>query len=151
MKLSDQEFGVSETGSMQIVAVAIAIFRGDRVLAMRRSARKDAGAGLWETISGRAAAGEEPLAAIAREVREECGLEVEIDPRPVDAYAAKRGEAPMTVIWYRGDWISGEVVPSEEHDAHAWMTIDELAATTTLTRLVEAVRRAAAARRGSLG
>lgn len=116
------------------------------MLAMRRAPEKDAGAGLWETISGRVAAGEEPLAAIAREVREECGLEVRIDPRPVDVYAARRGDAPMIVVWYRGDWVSGEVARSDEHDDHAWLTLDELGARTTLTRLVEAVRRAAGAR-----
>jgi 8-oxo-dGTP pyrophosphatase MutT (NUDIX family) len=132
------------TGENQIVAVAIAIFRGDRVLAMRRATGRDAGAGLWETISGRIAPGEEPLAAIEREVREECGLEVRLDPRPVEAYAARRGERPMTVIFFRGAHVSGEVVRSEEHDDHAWLTIDELAERTTLVRLVEAVRRAAA-------
>jgi 8-oxo-dGTP diphosphatase len=135
-----------ETGEMQIVAVAIAIFRGDRVLAMRRASGRDAGAGLWETISGRIAAGEDPLAAITREVREECGLEVRIDPRPVEAYAARRGDRPMTVIFFRGEHVAGEVVRSDEHDDHAWLTVEELAARTTLVRLVEAVRRAAAVR-----
>jgi 8-oxo-dGTP pyrophosphatase MutT (NUDIX family) len=131
------------TGENQIVAVAIAIFRGDRVLAMRRAPGRDAGAGLWETISGRIAPGEDPLAAIEREVREECGLEVRIDPRPVEAYAARRGEQPMTVIFFRGTHVRGEVVRSEEHDQHAWLTVDELAERSTLVRLVEAVRRAA--------
>ena len=50
----------------------------------RRFAAKDAGAGLWETVSGRVEADEAPLDAIAREVREETGLVVAIDPRPGD-------------------------------------------------------------------
>jgi 8-oxo-dGTP diphosphatase len=134
---------MSGTGEKQIVAVAIAIFRGDRVLAMRRAASKDAGAGLWETISGRIASGEDPLAAIVREVAEECGLQIEIDPRPVEAYAAMRGQEPMTVIFFRGRHVGGEVVRSDEHDDHAWLTLDELTERSTLVRLVQAVRRAA--------
>src|SRR5687767_4767511 len=113
---------------------------------MRRAATKDADAGLWETISGRVAPGEDPLDAVVREVREECGCEVRIDPVPVDAYAARRGEAPMIVIVYRGEHVAGEVARSDEHDAHAWLTIDELAERSTLVRLVDAVRRASAAR-----
>ena len=78
-----------------VLAVAAVIVRDDRVLAMRRSSAKDAGAGLWETVSGRVEADEAPLDAIAREVREETGLVVAIDPRPIDAYTARRGDAPM--------------------------------------------------------
>ena len=37
---------------------------------------------------------EQPLAALAREIDEESGREVTIDPRPVDAYVARRGELP---------------------------------------------------------
>jgi len=72
-----------------VAAVAVAVFRGGRVLAMRRSLRKDAGAGAWETLSGRVLPGEQPLQAALREAREECGLEVTIDPRPVASYQAQ--------------------------------------------------------------
>lgn len=129
-----------------VVAVAAVVIRGERVLAMQRAARKDAGAGLWETISGRVEIDEEPLDAVAREIEEECGLEVEIDPHPVDAYAARRNEAPMIVIVYRARHVAGEVCRSDEHDAHEWLTPAELRARTTLTRLADAVDRAVSAR-----
>lgn len=127
-----------------VVAVAAVIFKGERVLAMRRSMAKDAGAGLWETLSGRVEPGEEPLAALAREIEEECGLEVRIDARPVDAYAARRGSAPMVVLVYRAESIAGEVRRSDEHDAHAWWTPEEFRRESTLTRLADAIDRAAA-------
>jgi 8-oxo-dGTP pyrophosphatase MutT (NUDIX family) len=132
-----------------VAAVAVLIFRDGRVLAMRRAPHKDAGAGLWETVSGRIETGEQPLVAAAREVREETGLDVRLDETPVDAYVARRGEEPMIVVCYRAEWIAGEVVPSEEHDAHAWWTVEELAEKTTLSRLVDAVRRAASRRAAS--
>lgn len=123
--------------------MAAVVLREGRLLAMRRSADADAGAGLWETISGRVEQDEEPLHAVMREIAEESGLEVTIEPRPIDAYAARRGDLPMTVIVYRADWVSGDVQRSEEHDDHAWCTPEEFAGRSTLHRLAQAVRRAA--------
>jgi 8-oxo-dGTP diphosphatase len=125
-----------------VVAVAAVIVKGDRVLAMRRSAHKEAGAGVWETCSGRVGAGEEPLDAMRREIAEETGLEVELDPRPVDVYRARRGDREMIVIVYRADWKSGEVACSSEHDAYAFWTLAETEASAMPPRLIEAVRRA---------
>ncbi|MEC7519765.1 MAG: NUDIX domain-containing protein [Myxococcota bacterium] len=125
-----------------VLAVAAVVIRDGRVLAMRRSPDKDAGAGLWETLSGRVEADEQPLDALRREIAEECGLDVEIDPRPIDAYVARRGVEPMGVIAYRARWTGGEVRRSAEHDAHAWWTPEELRAHSTLRRLVDAVDRA---------
>ncbi|GAB5544354.1 MAG: NUDIX domain-containing protein [Sandaracinaceae bacterium] len=125
-----------------VLAVAAVVIREGRVLAMKRSATKDAGAGLWETLSGRVEPGEQPIEALRREIAEECGLAVEIDPRPIDAYTARRGEAPMIVVVYAARYVDGEVVRSEEHDAHAWWTPDEFRSHSSLTRLADAVDRA---------
>ncbi|MDQ3037837.1 MAG: NUDIX domain-containing protein [Myxococcota bacterium] len=132
-----------------VVAVVGVIVRGDRVLAMRRAATKDAGAGVWETCSGRLEPDEDPGVAIAREIVEETALEVRVEVRPVDAYVMRRGALPMAVIVYRADWIAGEVQRSDEHDAHAWWTLAELDASPMPRRLIDAVRRALAARSGN--
>jgi len=126
-----------------VVAVVIAVFRGDRVLAMRRAPDKDAGAGAWEALSGRVQPGEDPLRAASREAREECGLEPTIDPRPIASYQAKRNRDDMIVVVYRGASPSGEVVLSSEHDRSAWMTLDEFARACPFPQLVESVRLAA--------
>lgn len=125
-----------------VVAVVAVIVRENKVLAMRRAAHKDAGAGVWETLSGRLEIDEQPLDAIAREIEEECGLEVAIEPRPIDAYTARRDRSPMFVLIYRANWIAGEVRRSDEHDAHAWMDADEFRAHTKFDRLADAVDRA---------
>lgn len=129
-----------------VLAVAAAIVREGRVLAMRRAPHKDAGAGLWETVSGRVAADEQPIDAIGREIAEETGLEVgstiALEERPVDAYVARRGERPMCVVFYAARATSSAVRRSSEHDDHAWLTPEELAARGSPPRLVEAVRRA---------
>ena len=62
--------------------------------------------------------------------------------QPVDAYSARRGDDPMVVIVYRADTVDAEVHRSDEHDAHAWLGVDEFRQRCTLDRLVEAVERA---------
>lgn len=138
-----QETGMSDT-TYYVVAVAAIIFDRDKVLAMQRSVKKDAGPGLWETLSGRVEEGEEPLEAIKREITEECGLEVVVDSRPVQAYSSRRKNDPMILIIYRARYLSGEVKMSDEHDDYAWLTPDEFAARSTLKKLVEAVYEASA-------
>ena len=122
-----------------VVAVVGVVVRGGEILAMRRSTLK-VGAGLWETTSGRIEPGEEPIAAVAREIAEETGLEVRVTLRPVDTYAARRGDDPMVVIVFRADWVAGEVRRSDEHDAHRWVSPEAFAELTTLDRLAQAVR-----------
>jgi 8-oxo-dGTP diphosphatase len=125
-----------------IVSVAALVVRGSRILAMRRAPQNLAGPGLWETLSGRVEQGEEPRAAVEREIGEECGLEVELETRPFDAYAATRRGQPMIVILYRARYLAGEVQRSAEHDDHAWLTAEEFAARSSLMPLVHVVRRA---------
>ena len=48
----------------------------------------------------------------------------------------------MLAVVYRAVSPRGEVRRSEEHDAHRWWTPAELRASTTLTRLADAVDRA---------
>ncbi|MEM9194745.1 MAG: NUDIX domain-containing protein [Myxococcota bacterium] len=125
-----------------VVAVAVVVVRGARVLALRRALTKDAGPGLWETVSGRLEHDEQPRDAAIREALEETGLDVSIGDAPVDAYTAQRAGRPMVVIVYRGDSTDGDVVISDEHDRHAWWTPEEFRERSSLTRLADAVDRA---------
>lgn len=133
---------MDETTQLYVVAVAAIIIRDGKVLAMRRSKTKDAGAGVWETLSGRVPLAEEPLDSVKREIFEECGLEVEIEPRPVTAYQATRNHLPMIVLVYRAASKHGEVVLSQEHDDYAWLTPEEFARRSSLKKLVDTVYQA---------
>ncbi len=136
---ADREPEVRPEDAGYVVAVAALIFKGGKVLAMRRAKSKDAGPGLWETLSGRVHPGEEPLEAVRREIKEECGLTVSLDPRPITAYSAKRNADDMILILYRADYLAGEVIMSHEHDAFAWLTPEAFAKTSTLSKLAEVV------------
>jgi len=124
----------------QWVAVTVLVFRGDRMLSMRRAATQNAGPGLWEGVSGRVQAGEDPIAAARREVTEETALRVNVQPRPVAAYAALRRGEPMTVIVFVAEHEEGEVVLSEEHDACRWCELRELTELGVPEQLVDAAR-----------
>lgn len=128
--------------SKQTVAVTVLIFRQGRMLSMRRSSSQEAGPGLWEGVSGRVRAGEDPIAAARREVIEETALDVEIRPRPLTAYAALRRGEPMTVIVFLADHRNGEVVLSDEHDDYRWCTEAEVSELGVPVRLADAARSA---------
>ena len=138
----------SGDGAPFVAAVEVFVFRGERLLAMRRSRRSEAAAGAWDALSGRIRPGEHPLDAARREVGEESGLEIRIDPRPITSYVAKRNRDAMVVVAYRAESETGEVVLSPEHDEFSWMTIEEFAAACPFPLLVEAARLAAGEKAG---
>lgn len=125
-----------------VVAVAVLIFKGDQLLTLRRSPYKDASPLIWESISGRLLEEEDPYDAAVREVEEECGLKVSFDPRPVDAYKAKRLGRNMILIVYKANYVSGDVILSSEHDQFAWRTLEEFKAITPLKSLIKAAEKA---------
>jgi 8-oxo-dGTP diphosphatase len=53
--------------------------RDDKYLLLRRSAEKDFASGIWECVTGRVDQGEGFEEALLREVREELGVEVELE------------------------------------------------------------------------
>ena len=125
-----------------IVAVVAVIIKDDKFLTMKRSEKKIAGPNIWEALSGRVDLGEDPYEAVKREILEECSLEVEVDKRPIDLYMSKRLGSPMLLIVYRANYLSKEVVLSEEHSEYKWASLEEFEAVTPLKRLVVAVRKA---------
>lgn len=126
----------------QWVAVAGVVVHDGCALCLKRAPHREAAPGLWEVVSGRAVPGEDPYAAIAREIGEETGLEPTIVKRPVAVYSAKRAGEPMVVILYRATVEGGRpaVTLSDEHVEYAWWTPDELLEAGSPRRLVEAVR-----------
>jgi 8-oxo-dGTP diphosphatase len=127
-----------------VAAVSVFVIRGERLLALKRSLRKNAAPGAWDVVSGRVEPGEQPYDAAVRECREESGLEVTPDRSPVAAYTAMRRDKPMLVVGYRAASPAGDVVISHEHDDHAWMTIDEFARACPFPLLVDTARQAMA-------
>ncbi len=82
------------------ICVGAALFRGDRLLLLRRSSALEAFPGTWDIPGGHVQEGESLLGALRREVREETGLAVTVE-RPFHAgtfdYPRARGRQSRTV------------------------------------------------------
>ncbi|MBD0843346.1 MULTISPECIES: (deoxy)nucleoside triphosphate pyrophosphohydrolase [unclassified Streptomyces] len=129
----------------RIVVVGAALLADGRLLAARRSAPAEL-AGRWELPGGKVEPGEEPRAALVRELREELG---------VDAEAGERipGEWPLRPPYVLQVWSarlrpgSAAPEPLEDHDELRWLTPDEIWSVDWLDQDVPAVREVLAAQR----
>ncbi len=124
------------------LAVSAAIIRDNRVMIVRR-ARAPA-KGLYTLPGGAVETGETLHAAVARETREEVGLEIEIaglaGHREVIMKDASGGvERHFVILAFAARWRGGEPQPNEEIAEARWMTLAELAAAPTTEGLAEIV------------
>ena len=100
-----------------------------KYLVLKRTADKDFGAGVWECVTGRVDQGEGFTEALHREVREELGIEVQIDFM-IDTIHFYRGEArpenELVGVVYRCSLEDPEAIQTSwEHSEHRWVTADE--------------------------
>jgi 8-oxo-dGTP pyrophosphatase MutT (NUDIX family) len=102
---------------------------GWRVLTLRRGGDTRC-PGTWETVHGRIERGEKPEAAAVREVREEAALTVTrlyaISVQPF--YMARAGVVTAAVVFAAFVDEPGAVTLGGEHDAHAWLSVEDAAA-----------------------
>lgn len=97
------------------------MLRHGRVLATRRT-RPPSAAGRWELPGGKVEPGEEPAAALVREVREELGCRVRVTGTLAGEQPVGDGLALRVLL---AELVGGEPVP-HEHDALRWLGPEEL-------------------------
>jgi 8-oxo-dGTP diphosphatase len=128
------------------LAVSAAIFRDGKVLVVRR-ARKPA-FNLYTMPGGVVEAGETLTEAVAREVREETALQIEVLSLAGHREAVMRDkegrvERHFVIMCFAARWISGEPVLNEELDEARWMDPGEVSSLRTTDGLAEIVADAA--------
>ena len=131
------------------IGVGAVVFRGDEVLVIKRG--KPPFEGHWSIPGGKLKPGENVKDAVAREVREETSLEIEILAL-LDVFDAPSGDesgryaAQMVIIDYVAEWVSGEPVAGDDAREAEFVTMEEAAARLSWDVTREAIRKAAAIR-----
>jgi len=110
----------------QFTALKALIEHDGKILILREAPTNPDGtnAARWDIPGGRVEFGEEPFAALAREVHEETGLTVTVD-RPITMAhwtPVIRGEQVQIIATYvRCINPQGDIQLSQEHDQFAWV------------------------------
>jgi ADP-ribose pyrophosphatase YjhB (NUDIX family) len=77
----------------------------------------------WGLPTGFLERGEQPIDALSREIKEEAGLLVELDPHPIVYAEARR---PLVNIAFRGTYAGGSFEASAEVSQARWFSLDAL-------------------------
>jgi 8-oxo-dGTP diphosphatase len=100
----------------------IVLFHDDKILLLKRPN------GLWEFPGGGVDWGERPETCVARETKEETGLDATtISLLTVTSATYPKGEDEKHSVYvvYRGQTASSEVKLSQEHTEYRWLRPDE--------------------------
>ena len=109
--------------SAPVIVAAAVVIRDGRVLLTRRLEGQHL-AGMWEFPGGKLEDGESPEEALARECREECGIDLEV-AEILDVTHHRYPEKDVLLLFYRCELRAGEVRHLQVAD-HAWVAPDDL-------------------------
>lgn len=108
---------------MTILVAAAVVVRDGRILLTRRMEGAHL-AGMWEFPGGKVEEGEDPEAAVVRECREECGIELEVR-EVIEVTFHRYPTKDVLLLFYECAIRSGQVRNLGVAD-HAWVLPSEL-------------------------
>lgn len=124
------------------IAVSAAVFRGDKVLLVRRA--RSPGKGFYSLPGGRVEFGESLVRALHREVEEETALTIEIVKLAGwrEVLPSESSSGHYVIISFGARWIAGEPVLNDELDDFKWLAPDALGGLKVTTGLLEVIQSA---------
>jgi 8-oxo-dGTP diphosphatase len=112
------------------IVVKAFIKKDDTFLLLKKAGSNDSPLAGWETPGGHLEEGEELLAGLAREIKEETGLSVNIK-YPFHTHWIQMEDGQSLVgISYFAEWQSGIPVVSDEHSQYQWADIAKICTLT---------------------
>ena len=96
------------------------IEKDGKVLVLKRSSKDPFSADCWDLPGGVMNFGEEVVAALKREVKEECGLEIET-LSPMDVSTRIDNEEQYVAVTFICEYKSGTVKLSKDHSEFKWV------------------------------
>jgi len=107
----------------RVVSKAI-IVKDGKMLLLKRNRNLTKKRTLWDVPGGGIERGESFEEGLHREVKEECGLSIEVMDI-VKAWTVYDYDVQVAGITYLTKYASGEVALSDEHEEYKWVTLDE--------------------------
>jgi ADP-ribose pyrophosphatase YjhB (NUDIX family) len=126
------------------MAVGAIVVKNGRVLLARRG--KEPSYGLWSVPGGAVGLGEGLKAAAAREIREECGIEIELTDvveviERLHRDGAGRIQYHYVIVDYLARWVAGELKPSDEVLEARWVAPKEFPKYPMTTGTADVIRK----------
>ena len=126
------------------IAVSAAIFRDGKVLLTRRA--RSPAKGFYSLPGGRVEFGESLHQALAREIDEETGLDIDIVGLAGwrEVLPAAAGAGHYLIMSFAAHWVAREPVLNDEHDDFGWFDPDalgDLKVTGGLLEVIAAARK----------
>lgn len=109
-----------------VVAVKGIIVHNNKALIIKRDDNDEAGAGIWEFAGGKVEFGEELEYALVREIKEEVGIDADVQKLLYATTFKTDPTRQVVVIAYRCQAKTNNVRLSEEHSDYAWVSKQEL-------------------------
>jgi len=140
--------------SRPVVAVGAIVVKAGKVLLVRR--RREPSRGLWSLPGGAVRRGEELREAVAREVREECGIDVRVEGvvEVLDRIYADRGgrvRYHYVIIDFLASWRKGRLQAASDISKAAWVDPARIGDLPLTAGLVPVITKALRLRRRRVG
>jgi 8-oxo-dGTP diphosphatase len=118
------------------------IRKKDKVLVLKRSGNDVHKPGIWETSGGTMDENISPQEELKREIKEETGLEVKIcEPFNVFTFIRDDTKEFKIGITFLCDYVSGEVILSEEHSEYKWIKPEDFKELDSISSIYDEIEK----------